>query len=359
MKLNKFMELEKFQKYIDKKDYETPYNEIVKSTLELVKEIADKKKLHLEEWKNKKSKDIFYNILFTFEQGSVSFTNIQYLMKEFLNWNIILDEDIYQTKEQILIHMINLYNGVVSELTNYEKVEEDIQENGYKKLEKEKTEKLINLFKEMLQYKNKKYDENWSFEEWIENIDTHYHFYHESLIETLYKIKKGLILLDTDKYYYDSIKVDQVEKIISLTDLYENLNDKDDGYKNYAYFYREFELKEGQTYSDLYKLEQEKYVKLFQDMLDFINVKYDTDYFDDLSVLIREHYPYYNDVLIHLDDMMFSTKETYITILDRMENIYDNLSKNYKNHEKNLAEYEKNKKIEEDYDEFGFDEDEN
>lgn len=353
--MGEFIKIEQFQEDIKEQKFEKVYKAIVKMTLELVNKIAKKKKIPLTK-KEKCEEEIFYVIMYSFETYSVSFEGVPALMKALLRWNTTSEEDFEQTKEQKINEYITIYNGIIKELKYYEKLEKEIQEKGYEKLKNEKIEKLIQLFKEMLKYKNKEYNENWNFREWIDNVDTYYHYYHELFMKTLEKINYGYISLDTEYYSYDSIEVDEVERIRDIISLYNCLADEEDGYKNYAYFYKDFELKEGQTYSDLYNLQTEKFVKLFKEMLDFQNVEYNKDdnYFEYLSNCVSEHYPYYRDILMHLDVMMWNPTETYITLLDSMEKIYDNLSKNYKNHEQNMKDYQKELEEGEMLDDAGF-----
>lgn len=248
----------------------------------------------------------------------------------------------------------------------YNEIRNEIQKNGYKTEEKKQIDKLIKLFKEMLIYKNKSYDDNWSFDEWIDNIDTQYHFFNESLDTVVRIIKFGYYI--EDDYNYNETEVSDVEKIIALQDLYKELIDEDEGYKKFAYYYNEIELKDGQTYSDVYELEKKKMVELFKEMLEFVNVKCCDDSYnylksseneevnensyscdiDDLMPLIKQYYPYYNNILNHLSALMWSTSVTYIVLIDSMEKIYESLSKSYKNREKDLQEYKKLVKKDED-----------
>ena len=114
-------------------------------------------------------------------------------------------------------------------------------------------------------------------------------------------------------------------------------------------------MEEGQTYRDLYKLEEQKLIKLFKEMLEFVGEKTSEEekYLRDLNDRVIEKYPFYEWRLSRL--FFHNQYETYIQILDRMENLYDDLSKDYKNYEKNIKDYEEQKKetYEED-DEDGF-----
>jgi hypothetical protein len=217
----------------------------------------------------------------------------------------------------------------------YNEAKKLIKEKDYKTAKEEKTQKLIQLFKEMLKYKNIEYDENWNFKEWIDAIDTNYHYFHDILKET----SNLVILGDLSSSNDDG---NQTQAIKYLIDLYNQLSDEENGYKEYANYYDDIKLQEGQTYEDLYKLEKEKFVKLFKEMLDFVNVEHDSDYFENLSAQVGLAYPYYSDTIIRLDSLIWSTDETYISIIHSMRCIYEKFSEGYKNHEQNMKEYQEN-----------------
>ena len=76
-------------------------------------------------------------------------------------------------------------------------------------------------------------------------------------------------------------------------------------------------------------------------MLDFVNVKYDTDDFYKLRSLVKEAYPYYYEIFKTWNVSSSMPKTTYIKELNYMEDIYNNFSKTYKNHEENMKKYKK------------------
>lgn len=219
-----------------------------------------------------------------------------------------------------------------------DKAEKEIKQKGFEVLKKEKIDKLVNIFKEMLEYKNKKYDNNWSFSEWLEAVDFSYYYYDYTLKETLYIVEYRK--LPSDVYEDEPTEISDADVIIALDELYQVLTNPEEDYKKYANYYKELELKDGETYSDLYDKELEKFKNLFKEMLDFLNVKYENDDFFLLSVLICEHYPYYTDIIINLRNLINVPNKIYISILYDMQKIYEFFSKEYKNHEKNMKEYQ-------------------
>lgn len=347
------LKIDEFKNYIDNGDFETIYKIIIDRSVDLAKKIATKKKINLSNLNiDKNIKDTLYNIMNAFKEQSASFESVSYLMSILLDFDIDIEDDLFYTEDEKLKKYIRVYNSVIYELKAYEKVEEDIKEYGYENLRDEKINKLIELFKEMLEYKNKPYKKDFDFEKFVEKIYNNYHIYHEILTDTLNHIKLNTVYRKIDINKEESIKTNNVENILALNTLYEILSDKEDGYKNYAYFYRDFELEDGMTYNELYNKEIEKFVKLFKDMLDFLNVKYNTNDIFSLIILVKNNYPYYTEILMNLSVTMKDPNLTYIMILDTMEDIYDNLSKNYKNHKENMEKYEKKLKEEENEDDM-------
>lgn len=249
--------------------------------------------------------------------------------------------------------------GFFKRRKRYNEIKNDIQKNGYEAEEKKQTDKLIGLFKEMLAYKNKSYDDNWNFEEWIDIIDTEYHYYRDLLDMALNIVQLGFYYkcYDEGACYYKGLELDDVQRIAFMQNLYKKLKDEDEGYKKFAYYYRGIELKDGQTYSDLYQLEKEKMLVLFKKMLDSANVKHYDDIseymeapekeddkyfcldFDCYLNLVIEHCRcrYYKKILINLRDVTLDLGNSYIVCIDTMRKTYENIEKGYKSRKQDLG----------------------
>lgn len=334
------IKIEEFQEYIDKGKLDFVFNKIADKSIELIKKIATMKGFSLEETKNIEDREnLFYYFEKLFEENSAYFQAIPNLMRNFAIWNIELIDGLGETKEEKIDMYIQGYNLTIYELEEYESIKNEIQENGYEKLKNKKIKKLISAFKEMLDYKHKSYDDKWSFEEWIEVIDKYYHFYHDTLEKTLTQIQNNTLCRSIYMDYQVYIKTDDVENLIALDDLYCELDPETGDYKDVADFYEDIELEEGQTYEDLYNEKIEKFVGLFKEMLDYINVKHEENSFEALKALIRDNFPYYSDNLISLSVMMSNPTETYISLLSSMDSVYNYFAKTYKNHEENLKKY--------------------
>lgn len=310
------IKIDEFQEYIDKGKLNIIFNKIADKSIELIKKIATMKGFSLEETENIEDREtLFYYFEKLFEENSAYFQAIPNLMRNFAIWNIELIDGLGETKEEKIEMYIQGYNLILYELEEYEFIKNEIQKKGYEKLKNQKIKKLISAFKEMLDYKNKSYDDKWSFEEWIEVIDKHYHFYHDTLERTLTQIQSNTLCRSIYMDYQVYIKTDDVENLIALDDLYCELDPETGDYKDFADFYEDIELEEGQTYEDLYNEKKEKFIKLFKEMLDYINVKHEENSFETLKALIRDNFPYYRDNLISLSVMMSNPTETYISIL--------------------------------------------
>ena len=334
------IKIEEFQEYIDKGKLNIVFDKIADKSIDLIKKIATMKGFSLEEIENIEDREtLFYYFEKLFEENSAYFQAIPNLMRNFSIWNIELIDGLGETKEEKIEIYIQGYNLTIYEIEEYEFIKNEIQKKGYEKLKNQKIKKLISAFKEMLDYKNKSYDDKWSFEEWIEVIDKYYHFYHDTLERTLTQIQSNTLCRSIYMDYQVYIKTDDVENLIALDDLYCELDPETGDYKDFADFYEDIELEEGQTYEDLYNEKKEKFIKLFKEMLDYINVEHEENSFEVLKALIRDNFPYYGDNLISLSVMMSNPTETYISLLSRMDSVFNYFAKTYKNHEENLKKY--------------------
>lgn len=99
-----------------------------------------------------------------------------------------------------------------------------------------------------------------------------------------------------------------------------------------------------QNYKEKYRLQKKKYIKLFREMLNFIQADYEKDRkdFEYLQSAVMEHFPFYSNILIHLSVRMWSVDETYPELLEGMEDIYNKLAMDYKNYEQRMEEYDEN-----------------
>ena len=323
------------KKYLDIKEFslenlETSYEEIVQRSFVLIKEVACKRNIEQELEKCVDLQDLhhnFYNIASCFERNNIAFKTVSVLFRQLELWEED-PEDIFALpkKEKIKLY-VNLYNRIVKELELYESIKKEIQEKGYEALKKEKIEKLITLFEEMFRFKNKSYRLDWNFEEWIAQVDEKYHFFHDFFKDTIDAVNSHYRLVEIEDDSEEMVFLDEVEIIETLNSLYEVLEDEEDGYKQNAYFYPDFDLKEGQTYEEFYQLEIDKFVILFQELLKIKGVKWKAQDFLSLLILVKKEYPDYGEILFSLQVCFFSPSMTYIQKLDIMKMAYEELEK--------------------------------
>ena len=78
------------------------------------------------------------------------------------------------------------------------------------------------------------HDDKWSFEEWIKVIDKYYHFYHDTLENTVTQIQNNTLCRNIYMDYQVYIKTDEVENLIALDGLYCELDPETGNYKDFA-----------------------------------------------------------------------------------------------------------------------------
>lgn len=332
-------------KELNKKDFQSIYNFIFEKTLELISEIIRVRNIEISIPKNKEEVDLDY-IKYVLERNTVFFNTTLDLIDSLLLWESKTGYLNNKTQEEKINIYIDLFNYAIDELNYYKKIEKSIKDTGYDKVKEACIDTLISLFQKMCDYKNLSYNDNWNFQEWLDYIDIHYHFYHEEILDT------HLMVFSNFKYlkFTDDveIEVNEVEKIIQLKKLVLILTEEENDYKKYANYYREYKLKEGETYKDIQEKIEEKFIDLFKEMLNYVGAEYDKDKnnFEYLQTLVEEQYPFYFDTLIHLNVLKWNPNITYIVLLNSMEDIYENFSKNYKNREKLMKIYQEEQEFE-------------
>lgn len=346
------MELKDFKKEIQEKEYDKVYDEIVKKDIDLIKKISKIKNIDITMGKYE-SQDLeaeLYHYYAIFREESGMFKYIQYVIFKLDKYHYEpLDE--YDTPLQRIESYINDYNNLQQLIDTYEEEKEKLKDKSIIDIRNEYKDKFITLFKEMLEYKKKTYSKDASFNDLLNKVYVSYYFFAEDLENIENAIEKGYIQDDSyNEDYYINKDEDPVEVSHYLSMIYKNIKDND-YYKSVAYFYHEFELKDGETYEDLYNQEKDKITNIFKEMLDYKNISYnDKDTYNSLFNKVEETYPYLKDVLYGLYSSY--NDKGYITILDRMVNIEEALLRRYKNYDQEMIEYQKSLKDEIDENDF-------
>ena len=330
---NLYLNIDDYKEYIDKGDYESVIKDLEKKGIVLAKYIVKLRKIEIDDYLV--TNELFH-IRYIFEHNTVSFRDVCYLMNKLEYFD--MNEDFFDTKKDRVELIIKCYNSLLDEIEYYKRINKDIETVGYKVLKDRLVDKLITIFKEMLDYKHKEYKDDWSFREFANKISQYYNLFSGYLSDCVNAIYYGSYSYDIDE---DHVSMNNVEKIMVLEGFYDRLTYSDDAWKKEANFYRDFDLEEGQTLKDLFDIECEKFIKLFKEMLDYRNFDYDKEetYLDFLKRDVVKAYPFYEDNLRFL--ISPNPSSTYIEILDHMENVYEYLVGDYKNYEVNIKKYNK------------------
>lgn len=198
------------------------------------------------------------------------------------------------------------------------------------RLEEEKS-KLVDLFHEMLEYKNISYDNDASFLDLLELVSIHYNSFSTPIDFVYYGIKYGSFPPSYDERDDDvDYEITDEMNLENLKDLYEALTEKDNDYKVHAHDYIDINLKEGQTLKELADEYEAKFGLLLREMLEFINEKVPdgkADFYD-LWHTVGSKYPWYYQMLDRLHFVRYtSLHSNYVDQIDSMNRVYNNLSK--------------------------------
>lgn len=326
-----------YEKEIQEENYEKIYRDIVDKSMELVKEIGKIKNFEIP--KSDNERDLFFDIECYFKENSGCFTSVVNLMKQLSFWYC---EDLYIAPTEIekIKFIIPPYNCSVEELEIYQNIKKKIAENDYEKMIEERKNKVRNLYIEMLEYKNKSYDKNWGIAEFTPKLVHYYNFYHSEFKQLESALLNTTVEFDVEE---KNVELDRIERIMLIDEIYNLLlpTSDYDGYKEFAYEYRDFDLKEGQTYDDLYDIEEKRLIEVFKKMLEFIGINDFEEDFEKLRIMVIEKYPWYKNNLSNFNS--YNPYVTYIERLNNMEDTVEKLSQDYKNYEENMKKYKKMK----------------
>lgn len=338
------LNIKDFKDRINSEDFDSIRDEILEKTMSLIDELFELKgidvvdyedeekfiKLHegySEEEKFIKIRRLFYYNIYTC--GDI-YILIKWLTEEYEEEKSFFDE------ETVLVWIRN-FNEYVDELDEYLSYKKEVDEIGYKNIHKEYLDKIENLCKEMLDYKNKPYDDDARLSDLFKKIELYYAYYSYQI----YLLRIALIGLAPGPNIEECDKhLDNVEEYMLVKSYYEYLKNN---YKEKAFIYRDFDLKEGETTTDLHMKEMEKFNNLYKEMLDFIHVKYNEDDIPHkIEGLVKEHYPYYKELI----DSIYGNynPNPTVALLTRYEDAYDIISNGYKNYEEDIKKYKESNK---------------
>ena len=323
------IDIKDYEIYLTEKKYDKVFEDLSEKSIKLASEILKIKDLEISNDVSIESKLIKIEILIDRYFGV--FRTMFFLMNYLKNW----DDDFFETPKYKTTELIvNSYNLLVDTLLHYKEKEIEIKEKSFEVMRDISANKLRNLYIEMLQFKNKDYDENESLHELTRKVAHYYNFLQEDLYNAETALYGAFIDVDVEK---PEIILNETERIIIADNLISYLtpSEIDEGYKAYTDYYKDYDLEEGQTYSDLYDEKEEKLINLLKEMLEFIGIEVPREKcnLSDLRYLVSEHYPIYEGSLSLL--RWGNPNETYISKFDTMDKVYERLVNDYKNYAKN------------------------
>ncbi len=216
-----YLNIDAFSQDINQKKFEKVYHQIIQKSYLLIDKVAQTRGVSLRPREDDDTAN-FHHILFQFKSTTPYFADVITLMEAFLKWDLPTDDPFGKTKEEKLQSYIKFYNKIVFALNYYEQIKQEVTNKGYNQALQAIETKFIDLFKEMLTFKKKEYNPDWSFTEWIEPISLYYENYSydlKDLIEEVY----GYGTLVNFPTEYAWVKSNDIEKIADMNILYEDM----------------------------------------------------------------------------------------------------------------------------------------
>ena len=321
----KQLDIKNYQEKVEHRQWDDIRADILSHVMELVRVLFDAKDIDKKEYEEdgeiryKHIANMFYDDIYTC-------SSLSYLI------NDLIPKEGDFIDASTVENWIKRYNENIEELEEYLKYKEIVDKKGRETIHKENLKSVEDLCKEMLDYKNKTYDNNMRLHDLIKKVEVYYAYF----TYTLYQLRCALLgLFPHDSIEHDDKGLDTVEKHMIITDICNYLKNY---YKEKAFIYRDFDLQDGETLDDIYHKEYIKYRDLYEEMLDFINMPYDKkDPFYKIKDLVFEYYPYYKDIVENVDKDLYDNSR--VAILSRMEDAYDMIKANFKNRDKDMKKY--------------------
>ena len=317
-----------YQEYMNKKDYHSIRDDILKKTLEFVDIIFQEKNINSDDYDY--YKDMYERICHIFYKEIDLCYDLYYLVK----W-LVIDYEPEKVDKDDVARWIRIYNETAREYNNYLKVKKEIEDVGASQIFKECKDNITLLCKEMLDYKNKPYDDTWSLEKFLDKIKQYYGYH----TNDIYNLRNALAGFTEGANIDEDNKIlNNPERLIAIRSIYNYVKNS---YKSHAFLYLDFDLEENETFSDLHiKMLDEKY-DLYKEMLKFINIHYKEDEIPaSLEDKVIENYPYYEKLIKDEDHEWY---DPYPASLTRLRETIDIMRNGYKNHDEDLKNYNEGK----------------
>ena len=332
--------IEEYQEYIEKKDYDSIKDNILEKIVKLAYDILSKKNIDFYNYedeeckiykldKNANDEKKYFKLERLFDYDIYICTDIAYLIK----W-LTTNYDRRDIEKSNVESWIRLYNEMVEEYDNYLEYRSYVEKRDSKEIFKEYREKIEKLLKEMLDYKKKPYREDIRLNDLFKKCELYYAYY----IMYLDDLQRALGGWSRNEFMYNvpSKTLDITEKYMKIEYLYNYLKNN---YKENAFIYRDFDLEDGEEISDLIGKQIHKFDSLCKEMLEFLNVEYDDEATPhQIKCQMLDYYPYYKELIDEAEKRRVGFDPT-IALLSRMEDVYDKIKATYKNHDEDIKKY--------------------
>lgn len=292
------------------------HEDILSKVLELVYQIIKEKNINMDKYSYIDDKyDRIYH-MFYYDVNLCS--DIKYLIKE-----LGIEYNNYNTSNDDIDAWIFSYNCLVDEFNYYLDVKKEIEKYGFKNVYDKLLDDIKKLMKEMLDYKNKPYNDIDKLSKLLPKVEQYYNYY----ILTISDLKSALVgFADGENIDEQPKRLNNIERIIKARANYNYLKKN---YKENAFIYRDYELEKGESFSDLHIKYLYRSYDLYREMLDFLKVEYDNN-LPPIHIIdkTKKYYPFY---IKYIDDEDKPYFDPYASLLTRMDEYYEIMSTNYKN----------------------------
>lgn len=292
------------------------HEDILSKVLELVYQIIKEKNIDMDKYSYIDSEYERIYHMFYYDVNLCS--DIKYLIKE-----LGIEYETSNTSNDDIENWIFSYNSLVDEFNDYLDVKKEVDKYGYENVYNNLLEDIKNLMKEMLDYKNKSYNDTDKLSRLLKKVEQYYNYY----ILTIDDLESALVGFANGENIDEQPKrLNNIERIIKLRADYNYLKKN---YKENAFIYRDYELNEGESFRDLHIKYLDRSYNLYREMLDFLKVEYDNKK-PPIFIIdkVKKYYPFYID---YIDDNNKPSFNPYAALLTRMDEYYEIMSKNYKN----------------------------
>lgn len=292
------------------------HEDILSKVLELVYQIIKEKNINMDKYSYIDSEYERIYHMFYYDVNLCS--DIKYLIKE-----LGIEYDTSNTSNDDIENWIFSYNCLVDEFNNYLDVKKEVEIEGFENVYDKLLEDIKTLMKEMLDYKNKTYNDIDKLSILLKKVEQYYNYY----ILTISDLKSALVgFAEGENIDEEPKRLNNIERIIKARANYNYLKKN---YRENAFKYRDYELLEGESFSDLHIKYLYRSYDLYREMLDFLNVEYDNN-LPPIHIInkAKKYYPFY---IKYIDDEDRPYFDPYASLLTRMDEYYEIMSENYKN----------------------------